>query len=136
MYLWFEKLMPFILALIGASVWHLYGLSLPQDNSVLGSSLTIGAIFAGFLATAKAILMSLDSPVMQRIKATTYMNELVSYLAQAIWLSFSFCIVSLCGYFMDNQNYYFGMIWIAIAVGMAVAFIRFTNIMLKILKHS
>lgn len=136
MYLWFEKWMPFILASVGAYLWHFLQLSLPVGENVLGSSLTIGAIFAGFLATAKAILMSLDSPVMKRIKETSYMNELVMYLAQAIWLSFSFCVVSLVGYFLNTANYWFGLVWIWIAISMAVAFIRFTNIMLKILKHS
>jgi hypothetical protein len=136
MYLIFEKWMPFILAFIASILWWQLDVNLPAEKGVLGSSLTIGAIFAGFLATAKAILMSLDSPVMKRIKETTYMNELVSYLAQAIWLSFSFCIVSLVGYFLKTQNFWFGLVWIAVAVAMAVAFIRFTNIMLKILKHS
>jgi hypothetical protein len=136
MYMLIEKISPFFFAFLGVFFWSYLNLSLPTGEGVLGSSLTIGAIFSGFLATAKAILMSLDSDVMKRIRDTTYMNELVMYLAHAIWLSFSFCIVSLIGYFINTANYWYGMVWIWVAIAMAVAFIRFTNIMLKILQKS
>ncbi len=135
MMLFLEKFIPYILALSGILVWWRLGISLPQGEGILGSSLTIGAILTGFLATSKAILMSVDSPVMKRIRVTDYLNDLVSYLSQAIWLSFSFCCTSLLGYFIQTSSFWYGLTWIAIALATAASFVRVTNIMLKILKH-
>lgn len=132
--LFIENFGPYILGVIATLVWYTNDVSLPAGEGILSSSMTVGAIFTGFLATAKAILMSLKSRVMKRIKETGYIVDLVSYLSQAIWLSFSFCILSLLGYFFPAYPSWYGYLWIAIAVSMAFAFIRVTNIMLKVLK--
>jgi hypothetical protein len=129
-----ENYGPYTLGLIATLIWHTNNISLPAGEGILGSSMTVGAIFTGFLATAKAILMSLKSRVLSRIKDTGYIENLVSYLSQAIWLSFIFCCLSLLGYFFPKFPDWYGYVWIAIAVSMAFAFIRVTNIMLKILK--
>jgi hypothetical protein len=95
----------------------------------------MGAILTGFLATSKAILMSLDTPIMQRIRATSYHLDLASYLGQAIWISFIFCCFILVGFFIDHQAVWYGATWIAIGVAAGSAFIRVTHIMLKIIRH-
>lgn len=102
---------------------------------MLASSLTIAAILTGFLATAKAILISLDSPLMNRIREAGYINDLVSYLSQSIWLSFSFCCFSLLGYFVQTNVTWYGLAWIFLAIATGCAFVRVTNIMLKVLKY-
>ena len=135
MQIFFEKTAPYILAAAFSFCWWKFDISIPADKSVLGASLTLGAILTGFLATSKAILMTLDSPIMQRIRGTTYLDDLVSYLGQAIWLSFGFCIISLVGFFINATSYVYGFIWIFIGVASAGAFIRVTNIMLQIVKH-
>ena len=133
--IWLEKLSPYILAVSGALLWWTLGLSLPVGDGILSSSLTLGAILTGFLATAKAILMTLDSPIMQRIRGTHYIRDLTSYLSQAIWLSFSFCILSLIGFFVPKESAWYGIAWIVLGLASAGAFIRVTNIMLKIIRH-
>jgi len=135
MQLFLEKIYPYLLAASAALLWWNADVKLPSGEGILGSSLTIGAILTGFLATAKAILMALDSPIMQRIRQTEYLGDLVSYLSQAIWLSFSFVGISLVGYFVSTNKLWYGLLWISVGVAMASAFIRVTNIMLKILKH-
>jgi len=135
MQLFLEKTFPYFVALAGALLWWQLDVAFPTGEGILGSSLTIGAILTGFLATAKAILMALDSPVMQRIRQTAYLSDLVSYLSQAIWLSFSFCWVSLLGYFINTASLWYGLMWITVALATASAFIRVTNIMLKILQY-
>lgn len=130
-----ERLSPYILATAGGLLWWKFQVVLPTGDAILGSSLTLGAILTGFLATAKAIVMSLDSPIMQRIRETTYINDLVSYLSQAIWLSFGFCIVSIIGFFVSTNKMWYGLAWIILGLASAGAFIRVTNIMLKIIKH-
>ena len=134
--LYLERLSPYLLAAAGALLWWKFQLVLPSGDGILSSSLTLGAILTGFLATSKAILMSLDSPIMQRIRETTYINDLTSYLSQAIWLSFSFCIVSIIGFFVPTNSMWYGLAWISFGLASAAAFIRVTNIMLKIIKHS
>ena len=136
MALFLERVYPYVVAFAAGLLWFRFGASLPPGPDILGSSLTVGAILTGFLATAKAILMALDSPVMNRIRDTEYIKDLVSYLSQAVWLSFLFCGISLIGYFVDTATFYFGLVWIFVAVAMAAAFIRVVNIMLKILRHT
>ncbi|WP_435627557.1 hypothetical protein [Candidatus Ferrigenium straubiae] len=133
--IYLERIAPYILAIAGALLWWKFQLVLPAGDGILGSSLTLGAILTGFLATAKAIVMSLDSPIMHRIRNTTYVNDLVSYLSQAIWLSFGFCIVSIVGFFLATNSLWYGLTWIVFGLASAGAFIRVTNIMLKIIKH-
>ncbi len=134
--LYIEKFLPYALAIVGAVLWWKFDIQLPEGEGILGSSLTLGAILTGFLATAKAILMTLDSPIMQRIRETSYINDLVSYLGQAIWLSFSFCIVSLIGFFVATNNDYYGLAWILLGLSSGATFIRVANIMLKVIKHT
>lgn len=133
--IYLERLSPYILAIAGALLWWKLKLALPPGDGILGSSLTLGAILTGFLATAKAILMSLDSPIMQRMRETTYISDLTSYLSQAIWLSFGFCIVSIVGFFVPARGTWYGFAWIIFGLASAGAFVRVTNIMLKIIKH-
>lgn len=137
MNMFLEKTLPYLLAVVACIVWWRYDLHLPSDNAVLGSALTIGAILTGFLATAKAILMALDSEIMRRIRTTNYLDDLVSYLSEAIWFSFGFCFLCLVGYFIDIKSNIYGELWILVGVSAAANFVRVTNIMLKILrKHS
>lgn len=134
--IYLEQGAPYILGIAAMVVWWQVGVSLPENNDILSSSLTLGAILTGFLATAKAILMTLDSPIMQRLRETDYIDSIVSYLSQAIWLSFSFCILTLVGFFIDNKTMIFGIAWVGLGATSAGAFIRVTNIMLKIIRHS
>jgi len=133
--IYLEKTAPYILGISAMLLWWRAGLHLPENNDILSSSLTLGAILTGFLATAKAILMTLDSPIMQRLRETDYIARLVSYLSHSIWLSFSFCILTLVGFFVDNREMLFGISWIGLGVTTAGAFIRVTNIMLKIIQQ-
>lgn len=134
--IYLERLAPYLLAFAGCLMWWKFDMHFPKGENILSSSLTLGAILTGFLATAKAIMMTLDSPIMQRIRQTTYIDDLVSYLSQAIWLSFGLCIISIAGFFCSTDNFIFGLIWIFFGVASSGAFIRVTNIMLKIIKHA
>lgn len=135
----FEKYYPYILGVLATVLWQQLGVQMPLKDSFLSASLTIGAILAGFMATSKAILMTLDSPVMQRIRTSGYVEELVYYLAHALWLSFSFSIISLIGFFLetstDDIKLYYGLVWVFFGISASVAFIRITNLMLKIIKY-
>lgn len=136
MQLLLEKIAPYFLAFAATFMWWKLGITIPEKGATLESSLSLGAIITGFLATSKAILMTLDSPIMQRIRKTSYIRDLTSYLAQAIWLSFSYCIICVIGFFVDKTSSGYGLLWIFAGVASAGAFVRVTNLMLKIIRHT
>lgn len=136
MNIYFEKTYPYIAASVAGAVWFHFKGCFPTGNDILSASLTIGAILTGFLATAKTLLMTLDTPVMTRIRETTYAKDLASYLGEAIWLCFAFCILAMIGYFVKTSSVWFGVAWMFIAISGAFAFIRVTTIMLKIIKSN
>lgn len=131
-----ERYGPYLLALLSSCVWYLTDTKLPVENDVLSASLTLGAILTGFLATAKTIVMSsLESPVMVRVKSSGYLTDLISYLKQAIWLSFAFCIISLTGFFILNSSTCYGLAWLFIGVSSGASFIRVTGLLLTIIER-
>ncbi|MFQ2325304.1 hypothetical protein ACK313_08120 [Aeromonas dhakensis] len=135
MHLYVEKLYPYVLASGASFAWFYFKMSFPVGNDILSASLTIGAILTGFLATAKTLLMTLDTPVMNRIRSTAYAQDLASYLGEAIWLCFGFCVLAMVGYFCSTSKLWYGVVWIFISIAASFAFIRVTTIMLKIIKH-
>lgn len=133
-----ERIYPYLAGAIAFAVWWYFHPVFPKNpEQVLSSSLTIGAILTGFLATSKAILMGLrGTPVWESLHSSGYITDLVSYLAQAIWVSFAYCLVGLIGFFVDPQSIWFASTWFAVGVTAGFAFIRVTNIFLKILEHN
>lgn len=136
MKLLFEKLYPYIIAMIATFLWYKLDIKLPSGDSILSSTLTVSGIFVGFLATSKAILLSMESDIIRDLKDSGYINELVSYIAQAIWLNLAFCVLTVVGYFIDQASQCYSLVWIALVTMSLVSFIRVTDIMLKIFKNS
>lgn len=136
MKLLFEKLYPYIIAAIVTVLWYRLGIHLPSSDSLLSSTLTVSGIFVGFLATSKAILLSMNSAIIQDLKDSGYINDLVSYIGQAIWLNLTFCVVTVFGYFINQTSSIYSLIWIALVTCSLVAFVRVTDIMLKIFRNS
>ncbi|MDX1486581.1 MAG: hypothetical protein R3268_00165 [Acidiferrobacterales bacterium] len=132
---------PYIGGLFAAGLWIYFDLHLPRRegyvSEVLSSGLTLGAILTGFLATSKTILIGLrDSSIMRELRDSSYMSDLVSYLAQAIWLCFTFSILSITGFFLLRpSDYWFDAIWIGAGVAGILAFVRVTRIIFLILSH-
>lgn len=135
MSLWFERTYPYILMGVAAFLWYRLQLAFPDSDSVLSSTLSVSGIFVGFLATSKAILISMSSPIIERLRTSGYMAVLASYIAQAIWLNLLFCMINVVGYFKNQAEIWFSIAWVALAVGALTAFIRVTHVMLQIFKH-
>lgn len=79
--------------------------------------------------------MSMSSPIIEELKRSGYIEELVSYIGQAIWINLLFCSINVIGYFVSTQAEWYSLIWIFISVCALATFIRVTHIMLKIFKH-
>jgi len=134
MKLWFEKLYPYLYGVIASILWYELALKFPSADSILSSTLTVSGIFVGFLATSKAILMSMSSPILDDLKSSGYIEELVSYIGQAIWVNLLFCSINVSGYFADTASCWYSVAWIGVAICALSTFIRVTHIMLKVFK--
>lgn len=134
MKLWFEKLYPYIFGVIASTLWYELALKFPSSDSVLSSTLTVSGVFVGFLSTSKAILMSMSSPILEDLKSSGYIEELVSYIGQAIWVNLIFCGINVSGYFVDTASIWYSVVWIGIAICALTTFVRVTHIMLKVFK--
>ncbi|MFC7433923.1 hypothetical protein ACFQNJ_05300 [Hydrogenophaga bisanensis] len=135
MKLFFEKIYPYLFGLIAAAFWFQAEAVFPTGESLLSATLTVSGIFVGFLATSKSILISMSSPIIDQLKRSGYIEELVSYIGQAIWVNLFFCSLSVVGYFVDTHSGWYSLIWVGASVCALSAFIRVTHIMLKIFKY-
>ncbi len=108
----------------------------PSDADILGSSISLAAIFAGFLATAKSMLISIDTPTMQELKKTRFYSLLLDYLASAIWAALILCVFCLAGYFVKDREklWWFAGLWSALAVFSLATWFRVTQIFLQLMK--
>ena len=141
-WLFLEKYCPYITGGLSVIVWLLLDciypdkINFPDKINIISGTLIVSGILVGFLATSKAILISMDSSsIMDSIRESGYINELVNYIGEAIRFNLIFCVVSVFGYFIDRTAYdWYPLIWIFFAVGSLSAFIRMKRIMLKLFK--
>lgn len=136
MRLHFERLYPYFFGalLSGGAYWC--SIPFPHGNDILTASITIGSIFTAFLATSESIILTFDSPLMSKIRRTSYFSLLMSYLAEGIWSSLAFCILSLIGYFLDNSSYprIFAIVWFFCSTTTFFTFFRITYLLIKMIE--
>ncbi len=131
----FERSYPYLAGLVGLVAGFVHPIFPPQPDQMLSASLTLAAILTGFLATSKTILLGMKgTPVMKAFFKSKYIEDLVSYLAQGIWSSFIFCIVTMVGFFITTTPAY-QAVWLMAGLIAGFAFIRITKIFLVILRH-
>lgn len=137
----FERFYPYLGAGAAAGIAFYFQVNFPKDDKeFLAASLSFGAVIAGFMATAKAILMALpNDSVIARLKESGYIKELSSYLASSIYGSMIFCILNVVGFFILKINSpvssIFTSIWILLCTFTVLAFFRVARIMLAIMKY-
>ena len=134
--LFWEKWHPYFFSVVATLAWHLTCQQFPSASDLFEPTVAASAILVGFLSTSKAILMGMNSPVIRSLNESTYMDDLISYIGQAIWLSLAFCVLNISGYFVDTSKLWFGLVWISVGVASLFAFIRVTRIMLAVFKRS
>jgi hypothetical protein len=139
-----ELAYPWLLALLSAAVWwHFKPILPPDEKEFLAAGLSIGAILTGFITTAKAILVALPSDsIMGRLRASGYIDDLITYLAHALYSCFVFSIYCIIGFFFLEGNgkpvlsKEYGVLWIFLAVLSAVAFYRVSNFLFRIIRFN
>lgn len=137
MRLFVEKISPYLLGFLVGLAAYLMEVQFPKSDAILSSTLTVSGIFVGFMATSKAILISMSSPVITELRSSGYMVDLISYIGSAIWINLVFCGISVLGFFLVEQPHtWYPVLWLAASTCALTAFIRVTHIMLKIFNYS
>lgn len=133
-----ERSYPYILPLLVAAAFWRAHLSFPVGQDILSASITMGAIFTGFLATLKSIVISLQSPKIENLRKTKFFGLLLSYLQEAIWLSLLFCACCLSGFFYDPAHppQWFGVLWAFFVSATLLTFHRVSSILIALIRHS
>lgn len=135
----FERWYPLaagVLAFVVALYWD-FTLPLQRATDLLSATISVGAILAGFIGTAKSILMTLPPQgLIAKLRASRYLEDLAHYLAEALGSSLLFCVISVIGFFDIALRWpvWFGAIWLATAVYGGLAFWRTGRIMLALLR--
>lgn len=132
-----EKLYPYAggMILTGVGLWTKIGFPVwaadSKAEAILTNGITVASILVGFLTAALALLPSLNSPVMDRIRATKYFNLLMGYLREGIWSCFAMVIFSFIGFWLQGHTWY-PAVWFGLAAVAFLSFYRVTKIVFDI----
>ncbi len=132
-----ERWYPFVISGAAGIAWWHFKLPLPEAiKEFLSAAISVGAILTGFIATAQAILAALPTDtVVGRLRASGYIDDLITYLAGALYGCLCFSVYSMAGFFWNEHlPYWYGPVWIALAGFSAMCFHRVSRIFFKILR--
>lgn len=134
----FERIYPYLFGLLGAGLfWH-YGVHFPKGQAVLSASITLGAVFIGFLATSESIVISLQSPKIAHFKTTKFFPLCLQYLKEGIWTALLYSALSLVGFFCnsDAPPGWFGPVWVFFSIATLLTFQRVSSSLMHLLRAS
>lgn len=133
---------PLIFAIVSAILWCRLKARFPLDEKeFLGAAISIGSILTGFVATAKAILAALPSDsVMNRLRSSGYIKDLVSYLAAALYGCLLFSVFSMAGFFLLEPdvhalNNWYSAVWVFLGAYALASFYRVSKTLIAIIEH-
>ncbi|WP_329839137.1 hypothetical protein [Stenotrophomonas geniculata] len=72
--------------------------TISYSENMLSAVISLGGIFAGFLATIKTLLLTISSDVKDRLTVSGYMKDLLAYLREGIYGSLILCVVAMLGF--------------------------------------
>ncbi|WP_155986346.1 hypothetical protein [Thioalkalivibrio sp. ALE9] len=101
----FERFYPKLGALAALAIWWYLDFPIPPESSfnmALISSLTLAAIFTGFVGTATAVIVGMDSPIMEKIRRSTAIASLTNYITESIVAGIA---VSVTAFLLFFWNY-------------------------------
>ena len=124
-----------IVASIAASVWLYLGIPMPEDGRyTLGATATFSSVVTGFVGTSLSILIALDSPLMHRVRKTSYVTFLQNYLGWALASGVLLVAVSILGMWTCS-SWWYGAVWIGAGTFCIGCLYRVAKIMLRIFAH-
>lgn len=66
--------------------------------------LSLGGVLTGFMATLKAILYGMNPRTHTRLVESGYIDDLATYLSEALWGSLAMCVFSLVSFYAPNAT--------------------------------
>lgn len=124
----FERLYPYTIPLVLAGAALRFEIKFPQSNEVLSASITMGSIFIGFLATAKSILLGLQTTGFEQIRRTKFFPLLITYLKEAIYCALIYCCACLAAFFFVHNYPWAVATWAYLTAATLLTFIRVVRI--------
>ncbi|GEL74609.1 hypothetical protein MVI01_63930 [Myxococcus virescens] len=122
--------------------WKFPEWKLPSDlGQLFSSTLDLGAIAIGFLATAKAVLLSIQgSPAVTKMRGTGLYEGLLRFILRAIQATFTLAAYSLVAIFLEKAFDHSTLkwqlvvlIWIFLVVTAGLACYRVIDVFFTIL---
>ena len=103
MKLFVERWYPTGLAVGVTFAWRRWCPTTPDNmHDIFATSVGLAAIVVGFLATAMSIVLAApDSKIMQELRASGYIGELIWYLREPFLVGLALTFVALSGYFIS-----------------------------------
>jgi hypothetical protein len=134
-----ERFYPLAVALLIGFVSFKACVPFPGDEKeFIAAALSLGAVLTGFIATAQAILMALPSDsVMGRLRSTGYIDDLIRYIAEALYAGVIYCIVNVAGFYLLKEKPHFEIysaVWIGTFIYSILSFIRVARLMMRIMR--
>jgi hypothetical protein len=132
-----EAVYPYVAAALAAWLFYRSGVKFPNSHEIFTGSITIGAVFVGFLATAEAIVVSLQGPRAEQFRGSRFFALLLRYTQESIWISILYCSTSLVGYFYEPGHLprWYGVTWIFLTIAALFAFQRISRILIGLVKN-
>ena len=98
---------------LAAFVFHIKSFPIP----VPAATMTFGVVVAGFAATQRNMLLTMSgSEVLRFALRTGYYEDVISYLTAGIRSGLLVTLVSVCGFFLGENNISW-IIWFSFLVG-------------------
>ncbi|CAN7725759.1 hypothetical protein [Caballeronia sp. LjRoot31] len=132
-----ERWYPHVVASAAGLAWWHFEVPLPVAiKEFLSAAISVSAILTGFVATSQAILAALPTDtVVGRLRASGYIDDLISYLAGALYGCLILSGYSISGFFWNEHlPFWYGPAWICLATFSALCFHRVSRIFFKILR--
>lgn len=141
MSLTFERWYPLFFAVAATLSALMLDAGFPAEDSyragLLSAAISAAAIFVGFVATAKSILMALPpGGIRKQLHDSRYIDDLASYLNQAMVSNLIFCALNVAGFFPVIQTHitWFAPAWIGVGTFCLLSFWRVGRLMMAILR--
>ncbi len=134
----FERTYPILFAASSAIAAWLLDFALPTEatKELLAATISFGAILAGFIGTAKSILMALPAALLSKLRNSTYMDDLAGYLSSALTGSLITSALSVAGFFSlpELVRNWYPALWLGSLIYAGISFWRASRIIVLLLK--
>ncbi|OYQ79080.1 hypothetical protein B9T12_04715 [Wohlfahrtiimonas chitiniclastica] len=139
MLLLWERIYPYcITVLVGAGCMYIYSKnSFPTlEKEFFSTAVALFGVLLGFLSTTKALLIGMNSPVIEFLRESSRMDDLINYIAQAVWGCFIACLANIVAFFVSGSSWfdYYIIVLVLVCVFALTAFFRITRLMISILR--